>query len=287
MSEPEPLFRNVSDTALWAAMYRARETERKDALFRDPLARRLAGVRGERIFSALPAKDQHSWAWVMRTVLFDRYITEQVAQGVDLIVNLAAGLDARPYRMDLPPSLRWVEVDLPGLIDYKEEVLRGEKPVCELERVRLDLSDVEARRALFQELDRKATKAMILSEGLIIYLTTEEVASLARDLAAPRSFQRWATDLASPGLVKMLSRQKVGTHLVQASAPLQFGPPEKAEFFVPYGWRPAQVLSMFHSAAKAKRLPLWMRFFAMLPERKDPTGKQPWSAVCLLEKAGA
>ena len=106
-------------------------------------ARRLAGERGERIAATMPFFEQHAWTWVTRTYLFDQFITEQVEQGVDLVLNLAAGLDARPYRMALPPSLRWVEVDLPELLAYKEEVLAGEKPVCELERVALDLANAE------------------------------------------------------------------------------------------------------------------------------------------------
>jgi O-methyltransferase involved in polyketide biosynthesis len=42
-------IRDVSDTAIWVAYYRARETERPDAMFRDPLARVLVGDRGEKI----------------------------------------------------------------------------------------------------------------------------------------------------------------------------------------------------------------------------------------------
>jgi O-methyltransferase involved in polyketide biosynthesis len=34
----------------------------------------------------------------MRTYLFDSIIREQVAQGADMVVNFAAGLDTRPYR---------------------------------------------------------------------------------------------------------------------------------------------------------------------------------------------
>ena len=45
----EPTIRDISDTAIWAAIYRARETERPKALFRDPFAKRLTGERGERI----------------------------------------------------------------------------------------------------------------------------------------------------------------------------------------------------------------------------------------------
>lgn len=57
MSETEPAIRNISDTALWAALYRAAESERPEALFRDPFARRLAAERGEKIAAAMPVRD--------------------------------------------------------------------------------------------------------------------------------------------------------------------------------------------------------------------------------------
>ncbi len=142
MSTRDPLVRNISDTALLAAIYRARETERPDAVFRDPFARRLAGERGDQIAKSMPFSERATWAWVTRTYAYDEFIEQQVRDGVDMVVNLAAGLDARPYRMSLPASLHWIEVDLPGILDYKEEILRGEKPACIFDRVRLDLSDV-------------------------------------------------------------------------------------------------------------------------------------------------
>ena len=283
MSQIGPLIRNISDTALWAAVYRARETERQDALFRDPYARRLADVRGEQIAASLPFSDRATWAWVTRTYLFDQFIAEQVQQGVDMVINLAAGLDARPYRMTLPPSLRWIEVDLPEILTYKEEILRQEKPVCALERVRLDLSDASARRVLFEQLGRKARRALIVAEGLIIYFTAEEVGSLAQDLAAPSSFERWALDLASPGLLRMLQKN-MGPQLSQAGASLKFGPKEGPEFFVRYGWKPADVRSPLKTAARFKRLSFGMRLLAMLPESAGPQGSRPWSGVCLFAK---
>ena len=75
---------SISDTALWVAIHRARESERPDALFRDPLARRLAGERGERIAASLAGSDRSEWPWAMRTLLFDRIIAGQVANGADL-----------------------------------------------------------------------------------------------------------------------------------------------------------------------------------------------------------
>src|SRR5438105_2723847 len=162
----DPLIRDVSDTARWMAVYRARETDRADAVFRDPFARALAGERGERIAAALPFFEENAWSILARTYLFDRFVTRLVQSGVELIVNLAAGLDARPYRMALPPALRWVEVDMPEILEYKADVLAPHTPVCQLERVPLDLSNADARRGLFSRLGRSATNVLVLSEGL-------------------------------------------------------------------------------------------------------------------------
>lgn len=285
MSDSEPLIRNVSDTALWAAVYRAAETERPDALFHDPYARRLAGDRGRRIAESVTGAARADWAWVGRTYLFDQLIVEQLGQGADMVVNLAAGLDARPYRMDLPPALQWIEVDLPGILDYKEEILAGERPRCALERVRLDLSDRAARRDLFARLGSRSRRALILTEGLLIYLTADEAASLARDLAAPAPFQGWIFDIASPGLLRLLQKN-LGPQLTRASATLQFAPPEGPGFFEPHGWKPVQVLSPLKTAARFRRLSFGLRLFALLPESQGRQGSRPWSGICLLEKTG-
>jgi methyltransferase (TIGR00027 family) len=281
----EPLIRNISDTAAWVAIYRAMETERPDPVFRDPYARRLAGSRGEEIMQKIKFAKKHAWSYTARTYLIDKYITQEVAAGTDMVVNLAAGLDTRPYRMSLPPTLQWIEIDLPDLIAYKEEILRGEKPVCKLERVRLDLSDTTARRALFAELGRRAKRVMVVSEGLIVYLTADEVCELGRDLAAQPSFQRWATDLISPALLKMLQKQ-IGSPLSQAGAPLKFAPQDGAAFFTTCGWKPLEVQSMLHTAAKLKRLPLVMRLFAVFPDSKGTKPKQPWGGAVLLGREG-
>ena len=91
----EPLIRDISDTARWVAVYRARETDRPDAIFKDPFARMLAGERGEQIASGLPFFSENAWSMIARTYLFDRFVMRLVKAGVDLIVNLAAGLDAQ------------------------------------------------------------------------------------------------------------------------------------------------------------------------------------------------
>ena len=282
MNEPESGIRNISDTARWVAVYRARETERTDAVFRDPFARRLAGERGEQIAASMSFAEKNSWPFVARTWLIDHVISSQVKLGTDMVVNLAAGLDARPYRMNLPGSLQWIEVDLSEILTYKEDVLRNEAPVCQVERVRLDLSDVRARRDLFSELSRRTNRALVVSEGLLVYLDDKEVTSLGQDLAVARSFQHWIIDLASPALLKMLAK-KMGAPLDQAGAPLKFAPREGPQFFARSGWKPVEIHSVMHAAAKLNRLSFFLRLIA---KSSSPAfqAKRPWSAVCLLER---
>lgn len=282
MKTTEPLIRNISDTALWAAVYRARETERADALFRDPLAARLAGARGEQIAAAFFAK-HHTWSWVTRTWLFDRIILEQVAQGVDMVVNLAAGLDTRPYRMTLPPTLRWVEVDLPDLMDYKEALLANERPACVLQRFRVDLGQPESRRELFQQLQGRAQRVLIVSEGLLIYLSPESVGGLAEELAGFPGFQRWVLDMGSPALLRML-QQRMGGPLSEAGARFQWAPPEGPEFFRAHGWEPLEVHSLLKTAARLRRLSWLFRLFACFPDTAGRKPNRPWGGVCLMSK---
>jgi methyltransferase (TIGR00027 family) len=283
MADPQPVIRHISDTARWAAVFRARETERPDAVFRDPYARKLAGERGEEIAKSLPFHEENSWSWVARTVAFDRIITAEIKAGADMVVNLAAGLDARPYRMDVPTSLQWVEVDFPEILEYKEELLAKDKPVCMLERVKMDLADESQRNVLFEKLGSRASKVLVVSEGLIVYLTAEQVGKLAEDLAKPASFRRWVFDLVSPGLLDMLQK---GTHsqFTQDVPQLKFAPENGPNFFPPHGWKLVSATSMLKTAAGLKRLRPMLRLFSLFPEKPTKMGKRPWSGACLMER---
>jgi methyltransferase (TIGR00027 family) len=283
-TEPNSSVRNVADTALWVAYFRARESERPDALFRDPYAQRLAGERGLEIANTLPEGNKHEWAWVARTYLFDKYVSQEIQNGADLVVNLAAGLDARPYRMELPPALQWVEVDFPNIVSYKNEMLAGERPRCRFERIALDLSDVPARRQLFADLNARAKKIVVMTEGLLIYFTPEEVAAFAQDLAATQNFQSWIIDLASPGQLKIMQRTS-GAQLSQAGAAFKFGPREGPNFFLPHGWAAVDVQGLLQTAAKFGRSPKELRPVVLDPNRIP--ANFPWTGVCLLSKVPA
>lgn len=282
MQNNNSTIRNISDTARWAAYYRAVETDRPDAAFKDPFARSLAGDIGEQIARSVTFSTQHSWSWVGRTYLFDQFILSSLQSGTEMVINLAAGLDARPYRMELPGSLKWIEVDLPEILEYKKDVLAAVEPKCHLERIDLDLSNVAARRELFSQLGRRSSRSLIITEGLVIYFTRDEVAAFAQDLAAQPGFQHWVLDLSSPGLIKLL-RERMGQQM-GPTAVLKFGPAEGPAFFENYGWQPGETRSIMKAAGKINRLPFLMKMIsALTPE--VPTVKQasrPWGGVALL-----
>jgi len=283
MSNVPAQVRNVSDTALWAAHFRAEESRRPDALFRDPYAEKLGARRGGEMASALPQGLSHAWAWVARTYLFDQFLQKEIADGADLIVNCAAGLDARPYRMQLPAALQWIEADLPDMLAYKKELLANDKPTCQLERIAVNLADIGERRRFFAEIATRGKRGVVLTEGLLIYLSTEEVAQFAEDLSGVASLERWVLDMHSPRLLAMMQRN-TGKALEKVGAPFKFGPAEGPEFFRAHGWTPIQVEGLLHTAARFRRPPPLLRLFAKLFDVRSWNANRPWAGVCLLQK---
>jgi len=264
---------NVSDTARWVAYYRAMETERPDARFRDPYARRLAGPEGKRIVDEMPRGKATAWAMITRTVVFDEILLDVVRnRNADLVLNFAAGLDARPWRMSLPPSLRWVDVDLPPMLEYKTGIMTGVEPACRYEAVPANLVNADERAAVFERVGREASAALVMTEGLLIYLTDEQVAGLATELHRQRSVRWWLLDLASPRLLQILEKSW-GRTLAKGNAPFRFAPPNGTEFFRPLGWREVTYRSALEEAHRIGREMPMMWFWRLL-SRLSPAEKR-------------
>jgi O-methyltransferase involved in polyketide biosynthesis len=150
-----------------------------------------------------------------------------------------------------------------------------------LERVALDLSDVPGRRALLSRLDTQAKKIAVLSEGLLVYFSSEEVAALARDLACGPHFQSWIVDLSSAVQLQIM-QGTIGRLLGEENAALKFGPPEGVDFFKPFGWEPKEVRGLLQTAAEIHRAP--EEFLPLLPDPRPIPPNYPWAGVCLLQK---
>jgi methyltransferase (TIGR00027 family) len=258
------LITHISDTARWVAYYRAMETARPDAIFKDPFAERLAGPEGKTIVKEMKQGKQMAWAMIVRTAVFDELIMNAIrGKSVDLVVNLAAGLDARPWRLDLPPNLRWVDVDLPGILDYKAEKLKDTQPRCRYEAIRVDLTDDAKRHAVLTQLGSSATRALVVTEGLLIYLTSEQVGALAADLHAAPGFRWWIFDIAHPRLLKMMQKMW-GKSLDAGNAPFKFAPAEGTKFFEKFGWKEAEFRGNMEEAKRLNRTMKGMWFWGLV-----------------------
>ena len=270
---------HVSDTARWTALHRATESARPDALFSDPLAERLAGAHGRAIVARVPRMTRNGWWLVARTKIIDDVIAEAIADGCDRVLNLAAGLDTRPYRLDLPSGFTWVEADLPKLLAEKSQLLADQEPRCQLTRTAVDLADPRARDSFFNDALDGATKALVLTEGLLMYLEDRDVVALSEAIKRPE-IAWWMLDFAGPGLKKMMNKKMAG---MLQNAPFKFAPENGLAYFEDLGWRTVEVESLFVAAHRFHRLPMFMRPVAWLPQ-PDPRhpGRRPWSAVALL-----
>jgi O-methyltransferase involved in polyketide biosynthesis len=115
-------------------------------------------------------------------------VAESVQNGCDRVLNLATGFDTRPYRLDLPAGTEWIEADLPEIINEKQRLLTGETARCRLSRVAVDLADTPSRSAFLADATSGARDALVITEGLLLYLGAAGMRTRRR--SAPRRKSR-------------------------------------------------------------------------------------------------
>jgi methyltransferase (TIGR00027 family) len=126
----------VSRTALWVASMRATEAARPDRLHDDPLAAAVVASAEQEIPPMPPGAAEFM---AIRTRFYDNFLAGSARQ----VVVLAAGLDARAFRLPWPRDVRLFELDLPELLAFKDEVIAtaGVTAACTRVVVPVDLRD--------------------------------------------------------------------------------------------------------------------------------------------------
>ncbi|WP_460111118.1 class I SAM-dependent methyltransferase [Streptomyces sp. YKOK-J1] len=199
-------------TAVGVARVRALETERENALFRDPLAQAFAAAGGLWPSSSPLPYDEAarrrrqavSFSVVIRTRFLDDLLREASASGVRQVVLLGAGMDSRAFRMDWPEGTRLFEVDTAAPLDFKASVLRRERAVARCERitVAVDLRE-DWPGALAAAGHDPAVPTAWIAEGLLIYLPEDAVELLlARIGARSAAGSRLGLTLGSRGVIE-------------------------------------------------------------------------------------
>ncbi len=168
---------SVGLTALGVATFRAMESARPDALIQDPCARLfveaanepsfLETLDGPDIFEGVPFGRMMG----LRSRFFDEFFLSAAAAGIRQAVIVAAGLDARTYRLDWPSDTSVFEIDQPKVLEFKREVLatNGIAPRAHLREVAVDLRD-DWPAALFTAGFDPDLPTAWSAEGLLPYL---------------------------------------------------------------------------------------------------------------------
>src|SRR5438067_3344399 len=174
----------LAGTACMVAAARAREDERPDRLFADPLAATLAGAPG---FAYLDRLSNVPIPYLaIRTRFFDDFLLTAVRGGdVRQVVLVAAGMDARAFRLPWPPGLALYELDRPEVLALKDAVLAdsGARATCRRHALAVDLTRTWAE-ALCAAAYRPHEPSVWLAEGLLYYLDRAIVHALLDRIAA-------------------------------------------------------------------------------------------------------
>jgi len=190
---------HISDTALMTAACRALETDRADGLVRDPFAARLAGDRGMAIVRALDRMEIMCFGIAMRSRYLDQLVLDTVSgQGIATVLSVGSGLDTRPWRLELPAALRWVEVDFPAMLDYKDGVMGEIAPKCRRERLAADVNEASGRKSVFAAAGDGPT--LMITEGLLMYLPAQTIEALA----ANNAVSHWMLDAVSAEVARRM-----------------------------------------------------------------------------------
>lgn len=162
--------RAVADTGLLVAAIRAAESRREDRLFEDPFAEKLAGETGRRMLEEALATtgDKSTLQIVVRTKFWDEALLRATTH-VDQVVLLAAGMDARAFRLAWPAGTVVYELDQPEVIAAKSGLLADASPRCRWTALGVDLTR-DWTTALRSTTFDPARPAVWLAEGLLQYL---------------------------------------------------------------------------------------------------------------------
>lgn len=199
---------SVGATALGVAAARAAETESENPLISDPFARVFLDVVGDGIWNwfaapelpeelleaepQLPVQMQSMVDYMAaRTAFFDSFFLDAARAGVGQVVILAAGLDARAWRLPWPDGTTVYELDQTRVLDFKLSTLteRGFAPACRRVPVAVDLRDDWPAALQHNGFDSSAPSAWSV-EGLLPYLPAtahELLFERIQTLAAPGS----------------------------------------------------------------------------------------------------
>ncbi len=186
----------AGSTALAVAAARALESTRPDRLFDDQIAIQVVAAAGTELAAWSSSRGEllrlaMGDFFAIRTRYFDNYLLEAVGAGCRQVVILAAGFDARAYRLNWPSPVRLFELDRSDVFSIKDKIVTGRVPSPGCERIAVvgDLREDWPIALRAHGLDPGQPTAWLV-EGVVVYLSeqeNDEMLARISELSAPGS----------------------------------------------------------------------------------------------------
>jgi O-methyltransferase involved in polyketide biosynthesis len=147
------------------------------------------------------------------------------------------------------------------------------------------LADSQVRAQIFERINSMGNVALVITEGLMVYLKPEQVSQFAQDVARQHHVRYWILDIVAPFIVKMM-RRTWGRQLHRA--PFLFAPEEGAGFYERFGWRLVSYRSTWRESQRYKREPatawVWRILFPRAWRAEENKRSGPMTGVLMLER---
>src|SRR3990167_4805924 len=250
-------MKKVSYTAQWTAAARALESERSDPLFDDHLARPLAAPYGFELLEKYGGGGLQEFV-ALRTQYFDEAIAQATFQGqIRQIIIVAAGMDARAYRLSWPENSIVYEVDYAELHAEKQQRLLQLQAMSKVDRriVVADLNSEWLSKLSGAGFDNTQPTLWVV-ESLLFFLSDDQVKKLFKGFTSVScAGSKLIVDVLSKDLLNYVGTQPFLHSLREAGIPWTFGTNDPANYFGALGWDLTDLKEPGEAGAGAERWP--------------------------------
>lgn len=204
----------VSKTAYYCCGVRMADASSVSPLINDTYAKLLMGDEGLSLWEAFKKHPNPNGTNVARCFILDTWIRESIRSNPNTsIILIGAGLDSRAYRI---AGGNWIELDEPGIIEYKERLLPAHQSKNPLQRISIDFEkeELHGKLAAFANLD----PVVIVVEGVLMYLSQEQRKVLFTTLTGLFKHHTLLCDLMNAKFFEKLGRRGIYVELEKLNA---------------------------------------------------------------------
>ncbi len=241
----------VSKTAYYCCGVRMQDAESDNPLVSDPYARRLMGDEGLAYWEHFKQFKKPNGGNTARCFLIDQWVKELIHRDPRThIFLIGAGLDSRAYRLK---GGHWIEVDEHAMMEYKNKQLPLLECPNPLHRISINFQTESLPDVLYHYTNTYPT--VIIIEGVIMYLTDEQISSTIKQLQNLFPHHLLLCDLMKKQFFDVFSR-KIHKQLVATGTSFKDLNNHPNQMFLQHGYLQRDIISIAKSSVNLGKVNL-------------------------------